>query len=125
MLRRGPRNCCLALALLATAGVAQAASFDCNKASTKIEYAICRDPALSQLDGELGTVYRARLAQDSSLRRAQIAWIRDRSQRCGPDVARMTRMLTEAFSAACSFNPASEVARCLVKQMHECGNVEG
>ena len=32
--------------------------------------------------------------------------------------------LTEAFSAACSFSPASDVARCLVKQMHECGSGE-
>jgi uncharacterized protein len=93
MFRRGRRNCCLALALLATAGVAQTASFDCNKATTEIEHAICRDPGLSQLDGQLGTVYRARLAQDPGLRSAQIAWIRERNQQCGPDVACITLMV--------------------------------
>lgn len=95
MFRRGPRNSCLALAQLATVGVANAASFDCNKASTEIECAICRDPALSQLDGEVESDYRARLAQNPGLRRAQIAWIRDRGKRCSPDVACMTRMVRE------------------------------
>ncbi len=98
MFRRGPRNCWLALALLATASVAPAASFDCNKASTEIESAICRDPALSQLDGELGTVYRTRLAKDPGVRSTQIAWIRERNQRCGADVVCITRMVRERIS---------------------------
>jgi len=42
----------LALALLLSAGVGsvgQAASFDCNKAITETEKAICSDPKLSSL----------------------------------------------------------------------------
>ena len=42
----------LGLALLLSAGigsVAKAASFDCNKATTEAEIAICSDPKLSSL----------------------------------------------------------------------------
>ena len=49
------------LALLMTftmqVGVAQAASFDCDKAATETEKAICSDPELSALDESLSFVY--------------------------------------------------------------------
>jgi len=38
-------------ALLLTANIACAASFDCAKASTKVEKMICSDPELSMLGG--------------------------------------------------------------------------
>lgn len=99
MFKRGPKYCCLELALLlVAANVAEAASFDCSKASTDIEHVICRDPALSQLDGELGAAYRARLGLDPGLRESQVAWIRERNQRCGPDVACLTGILRERIS---------------------------
>jgi hypothetical protein len=63
MLQRGPRNCCLALALLATAGVAQAASFDCDKSTTEIERATRRGQQQSQLYGPCVTARRERLVQ--------------------------------------------------------------
>jgi uncharacterized protein len=45
----------LALLLsLVTGCVAKAASFDCNKATTETEMAICSDPELSALDEKLG-----------------------------------------------------------------------
>ena len=40
------------------AGVAKAASFDCNKATTETEIAICADPELSALDELMGIVWR-------------------------------------------------------------------
>lgn len=92
MFQRGPRYCYLALAfLLAAVSVAEAPSFECGKASTDIENAICRDPALSQLDGELGAAFRSRLEQDPCLHKEQIPWVRERNKRCGPDVAGPTR----------------------------------
>lgn len=42
---------------------AQAASFDCNKASTKVEKMICSDPELSKLDDDLGKYYHGALAK--------------------------------------------------------------
>ena len=51
----------LGLALLlsvSTGTVATAASFDCNKATTETEIAICADPELSALDEKLGEQWR-------------------------------------------------------------------
>ena len=50
----------LGLALLLSVGVGnlvQAASFDCNKATTETEIAICADPELSALDDRLSRLY--------------------------------------------------------------------
>ena len=80
------------------AGKAEAASFDCTKASSTFEHIICgqKDAAdssnltesqrqeLIKLDDELNTVYRDTLAQyfDSALlRREQLAWLKAR-ERC-------------------------------------------
>ena len=43
---------------LGFASVGQAASFDCNKATTETEIAICADPELSALDELMGQAYR-------------------------------------------------------------------
>ena len=43
--------------ILTQAALAYAASFDCNKASSKSEKLICSDQQLSQLDSELGKLY--------------------------------------------------------------------
>jgi len=48
------------LTLLLSVGVGsvgKAASFDCNKATTETEIAICSDPELSALDDRLSGVY--------------------------------------------------------------------
>jgi len=48
------------LALLLSVGVGsvvQAASFDCDKATTETEIAICSDPELSALDEFMGEIY--------------------------------------------------------------------
>ena len=50
----------ISLALLLSVGfgtVAKAASFDCNKATTETEIAICADPRLSELDESIASVY--------------------------------------------------------------------
>ena len=91
----------IALGWLVLALSAQAASFDCRKASSTFEHAICgqKDAAdrsgltesqrqeLIKLDDELNTVYRDTLAQyfDSALlRREQLAWLKAR-ERCVRD----------------------------------------
>jgi len=54
----------LSLALLLSVGavtVAKAASFDCNKATTETEIAICADPELNALDELMGIVYKQAL----------------------------------------------------------------
>lgn len=49
------------LTMFLVAGSAGAASFDCNKAATPTEYAICDAPALSDLDVAMATLYSVRL----------------------------------------------------------------
>lgn len=73
-----------ALALLAcTATTAQAASFDCTKAVTRIEKLICADAELSQLDSALGRLYadaRRGAADPAALKRAQRDWLGQRDR---------------------------------------------
>jgi len=58
-------------------------SFDCQKATTAVEHAICNDPQLAALDGELDAAYqeaRSILNNDEKrvLRDAQRAWLKVR-----------------------------------------------
>lgn len=80
----------LGLALAATVvGVeaADAASFDCKKARTKVEKLICSTPELSSADSELGERFKAALkalgakkvvgaGHVAALRKAQSAWLK-------------------------------------------------
>ena len=64
-------------------------SFDCRKASTPVEHAICNDPQLAALDGELHDAYQgARQGLDEAerivLRDEQRAWLRERDA-CASD----------------------------------------
>lgn len=67
----------------------EAASFDCAKATTWVEHAVCGDPALSTLDERMSKLYldaRWRIRKDipatETLREAQRVWMRERN-RCG------------------------------------------
>ncbi len=59
-----------------------AASFDCNKASTLVETAICSDAELSSLDDSLAALYKQALRQSSSasqIKARQRAWLKTRN----------------------------------------------
>lgn len=61
-----------------------AASFDCKKAGTGIEHAICNTPALNELDGRIDNYYVRAMAdlpvgQASALRTEQRAWLKKRN----------------------------------------------
>ncbi len=61
---------------------AQAASFDCEKAATKVEKMICVDSELSKLDDELAATYRSALQnkkQADSIRQVQKQWVKNRN----------------------------------------------
>lgn len=62
--------------------LAQAASFDCAKASTKVEKLICGDAALSKLDEELNTAYKTAVQdekQTDTIKQAQKQWMKERN----------------------------------------------
>jgi uncharacterized protein len=68
------------LGLMSSAG---AATFDCNKASTFVEKAICSDSRLTSMDDQLGHLYKDALAASSNsaaLKAEQRAWLSSRDQ---------------------------------------------
>jgi uncharacterized protein len=71
----------LALLLFLVPGVVLAASFDCAKAHSPLEHAICDNPALSRADEQLAKAYDDGLRKlgDGAgiLRRTQRLWLKD------------------------------------------------
>jgi uncharacterized protein len=71
--------------LLSAAASANSASFDCGKASTKIEKMICGDAELSRLDEDLGKSYRQALderADKQGIMQEQKRWIKEVRNKC-------------------------------------------
>jgi uncharacterized protein YecT (DUF1311 family) len=61
---------------------AQAASFDCAKAGTKVEHLICDNPELSKLDEELNLAYKTALQDEKqavTIKQTQKNWIKERN----------------------------------------------
>jgi len=88
-----------ALALLAAASPAFA--FDCGKAQTKVEKAICADPKLKAADDALNVAYdKLRATGDAStkeaLRVSQLRWIRQREGCAYPDAPDMPACVAES-----------------------------
>jgi len=74
-----------ALLSLGTYSSANAASFDCAKASTKIEKAICGSAQVSKLDSDLDAAYKGaikRQGQADAVKIAQRAWVKDVRNAC-------------------------------------------
>ncbi len=74
-------------AVLLLALTSPAAAFDCGKARTEVEKAICADPDLKRLDDDLGEAYAevkglSTRSEQKMLARAQKDWIASREQ-CG------------------------------------------
>lgn len=67
---------------LVLGGSAQAASFDCAKAQSKVEHLICDNPEISKLDEELNAAYKAALQdekQADTTMQAQKQWMKERN----------------------------------------------
>lgn len=60
-----------------------AASFNCHKASSSIEKAICADRYLSELDGKMGRLYHQAEEKGFDVRAEQRSWVSHRNSRCG------------------------------------------
>jgi uncharacterized protein len=72
-----------ALMCLALMPSAQAASFDCDKASSSVEKAICGDKQLSGMDDQLARLYKAARAgapNAATLEAEQKSWLFSRDQ---------------------------------------------
>lgn len=78
----------LVFCAFSTEGVA--ASFDCAKASSKMEKAICASPSISTLDGDLGKLYQDAVSRSpesmrQDLREEQRRWLREVRNACVDD----------------------------------------
>ncbi|MWP39793.1 DUF1311 domain-containing protein [Rhodobacter sphaeroides] len=90
------------LTVAATSAAAQA-SFDCSRASTMVEHAICSDPALAALDRDVAKAYgAARAGQPPAVRdqflAEQRAWLAARDG-CGDDPACLSTAMQNRLSA--------------------------
>ena len=99
------------LAVLAIQTTAQAASFDCSKASSNVEKIVCDTPSLSELDDELGTSYEeaTHLANDEQQNRLetdQKYWLKHARNQCA-DVT----CIKQAYQTRLAYlqNPLSKV----------------
>ncbi|MEC4590849.1 MULTISPECIES: lysozyme inhibitor LprI family protein [Nitrospirillum] len=100
-----------ALATTSVVSPARAASFDCHKATTANEKAICANPALSKLDEKLSATYKSAMAKlpaegQRDLKREQLAWLKRLGPHCDAprDPVRavpgyLARCLTDAYKA--------------------------
>lgn len=65
---------------------AEAQSFDCTKATTRVEHAICNDKVIGELDTKLARTFKDALAASSdkrqSLLREQRGWLAQRDKTC-------------------------------------------
>ena len=90
----------LAAAVLPAAAAAQ--SFDCAKARSPAEKAICTDPALGALDRALADAFAAATARAgdgaAALRVDETAWVRSRDAKCNVP-ARLASCLAETMTA--------------------------
>lgn len=76
--------------ILLSLSVTPAFAFDCGKAATDVEKAICADPQLKRLDGQLADAYAAVKAastpqEQKMLARSQKRWIAEREYCSGDD----------------------------------------
>jgi uncharacterized protein YecT (DUF1311 family) len=82
-----------ALLCLAAPTASWAASFDCAKAGTPTEKAICKDPAVSKLDDQVAVAFKAAQGLwpagnwSTYIRNEQREWLKDRNGICKADVA--------------------------------------
>lgn len=92
-----------ALALLAFPGAAEAASFDCAKARTTDEIAICSNQTLGERDVEMATLYKVlthllAMGGRGAVQDEQTEWLASRGQ-CGADVACLTQRYDQRIAA--------------------------
>ena len=109
------RALALAFCIAAAPALAQdgpKASFDCKKASTPVERAICQGNYTAELDGAMDELYRAVLAKSEPAQRAQVEaaqrqWLNQRNTACGrakPDIECIARLYKQRIVALARAN---------------------
>jgi uncharacterized protein len=94
---------CVVVAVAGWGLTAQAASFDCSKAATPREKAVCASPALGAVDEKLAATYKAALAEQSTeaaegTRHAQREWLKSLDRKCAPGGPDYSDCLAAAYA---------------------------
>ena len=61
------------------ASLSHAASFDCARAASLVEQAVCTNPRLSRLDEDLASLYKEAVRKDATVRTDQLNWLKQRN----------------------------------------------
>jgi uncharacterized protein len=89
-------------------------SFNCDKAHSALEFSICTDPALAQLDLVLANAFRYALGARKVDQRSQAEWLRRRDAEChAPDQA-LTRQQRQP-----DWQRKDDLLRCLSNHMQQ------
>lgn len=106
------------LGCLMLASTAQAASFDCAKAQTKVEHLICDNSEISKLDAELNSAYKTALQEEKqadSIKHAQKEWMKERNGCSDADCVK------RAYEDRLRVLSSPTVARNALKEKEEAG----
>jgi len=116
-------------AFLFFAACANSASFDCARASTLVEQAICSDAKLSELDDSLTQAYKRAITSShnaSALKSEQRAWLTGVRDKCA-DISCLTRAYTERqkeLNALSDKNASTTVNKDAPKQVTVRGTIK-
>ena len=92
-----------AAVILTLSAPAHAQSFDCTKARTPVERAICTQPSLGALDRAIADAFAQKLARPETdapaLRTEQTAWLRQRDAGCKGPPAQLAACLNTALTS--------------------------
>ena len=109
----------LAVMMPLMTSIGRAQSFDCGKAATGIEHAICSDKPLGELDITLANEFKTVMDAAPGLHRALAAgqrrWLAERNQKCGASVG-ATVEVTSACLASVYRSRIAELKTVAAKQ---------
>ena len=101
--------------ILLAAPQAMAAGFDCSKAGTAIEKAICADPKLSELDEYLGRYYAVALdtLPDAAtcLKADQRDWVKSKRNPCGTKNECLTKTYLDRLGTLDGLQPGASAIK--------------
>ncbi len=110
-------------AFLLWGGTAQAASFDCKKAASRIEHLICDDPDLNSFDSQLEGAYRGaldRAASPASVKGKQLTWLKQRDACADAECMSNAYQRQIKLLAAISDEPALCKGAMATPEMNAC-----
>lgn len=122
---------CALIAIFVIPSESFAASFDCSKANTKTEKAICSDPILSKLDEDMAAAYSKALktSDPGAVKKGQRKWLREILAPCIEDKVcikkayenRLRQLESSAIEAPTSSQDGNVISKPAQLECPQCG----